>query len=196
MQWRQASLSRRAKLAVLWGVTLCHWAGSSWHFKGSQCSLTLNIKVPWSVATARTKYPTTWQHPQKNGMCGSTAVRNTSRLGHTDLFQMKQTRCTLLLSIFISTSVHVLDNYVPIIRRTYCIYATLAFVTLYGWLSGMQIRQPPVQSEVVCTQLASFVKDYTGMQGQQNIKKKKDILTCNSAITSQERHTHKQIKVL
>ena len=44
-----------------------------------------------------------------------------------NLFQMKPTRCTLLLSIFISTSVHVSGNYLPIIRRTYCIYATLLF---------------------------------------------------------------------
>jgi hypothetical protein len=36
----------------------------------------------------------------------------------------------LLLSIFISTSVHVSGNYVPIIRRTYCIYATPVFFTL------------------------------------------------------------------
>ena len=41
---------------------------------------------------------------------------------------MKPTGCTLLLSIFISTSVHVSGNYVPIIRRTYCIYATLVWV--------------------------------------------------------------------
>ena len=34
----------------------------------------------------------------------------------TILFQMKSTRCTLLLSVFISTSVHVSDNYVPIVR--------------------------------------------------------------------------------
>jgi len=40
---------------------------------------------------------------------------------------MKPTRCTLFLSIFISTSVHVSGNYMPIIRRTYCIYATLVF---------------------------------------------------------------------
>ena len=62
--------------------------------------------------------------------------------------QMKPTRCTLLLSIFISTSLHVLSNYVPIIR-TYCIYVTLVFFTVYGWLSGLlqQARQPPVQSE-------------------------------------------------
>jgi len=39
-------------------------------------------------------------------------------------FQMKPSRCTLLLSIFISTYVHVSDNYVSIIRRTYCIYTT------------------------------------------------------------------------
>jgi len=60
---------------------------------------------------------------------------------------MKPTRCTLLLSIFTSTSVHVSGNYVPIIKRTYCIYVTLVFVTVYGWLSGLQTRQPPIQSE-------------------------------------------------
>ena len=64
-----------------------------------------------------------------------------------NLFQMKPTRCTLLLSIFISTSLHVLGNYVPIIRRTYCIYATLVFFTLYGWLSDRLTRQPPIQSK-------------------------------------------------
>jgi len=62
-------------------------------------------------------------------------------------FLMKQTRCTLLLSIFISSSSHVSGNYVPIIRRAYCIYATLVFFTLYGWLSGLQTRQPPIQIE-------------------------------------------------
>jgi len=53
----------------------------------------------------------------------------------------------LLLSIFISTFLHVSDNSVSIIRRTYCIYATLVFFTLHGWLSGLQTRQPPIQSE-------------------------------------------------
>ena len=59
---------------------------------------------------------------------------------------MKPPRCTLFLSIFISTSLHVSGNYVPIIRRTYCIFATLVFFTMYGWLSGLlqQTRQPPV----------------------------------------------------
>jgi len=51
------------------------------------------------------------------------------------LFQMKPTRCTLLLSIFISNSLHVSGSYVTIIRRIYCIHATLEFFTLYGWLS-------------------------------------------------------------
>ena len=71
------------------------------------------------------------------------------------LFKMKPTRCTLLLSILVSTSLHVSGNCVPIIRRTYCIYATLVFFFLYGWLSGLlvgmglqshpkkQTRQPP-----------------------------------------------------
>jgi len=35
--------------------------------------------------------------------------------------------CTLFLSIFISTSLHVSGNYVPIIRRTYSICATPIF---------------------------------------------------------------------
>ena len=60
---------------------------------------------------------------------------------------MKPPRCTLLLSIFISTSLHVSDNYVPIIRRNYCIYATLVFFTLYGWLFGLQTRLPPIQNK-------------------------------------------------
>ena len=63
------------------------------------------------------------------------------------LFQMKSTRCTLLLSIFVSTSLRVSGNYVPIIRRTCCICVTLVFFTLYGWLSGLQTRQPPTKSE-------------------------------------------------
>ena len=64
-----------------------------------------------------------------------------------NLFQMKSTRCTLLLSIFISTSLHVSGNYVPIIRRTYCVYATLVFFTLCGWLSGLlqRSRQPLIE---------------------------------------------------
>ena len=53
-----------------------------------------------------------------------------------NLFQMKPTGCTPLLSIFISTSLHVSGNYVSIIRRTYCVYAKPVFLTLYGWLSG------------------------------------------------------------
>jgi len=73
------------------------------------------------------------------------------------MFQVKLTRCTLLLSIFISNSLHVSGNYVPIIRRTYYIYATPVFFTLCGWLSGLlvgneshpnqQTRQPPTQRE-------------------------------------------------
>jgi hypothetical protein len=54
-----------------------------------------------------------------------------------NLFQMKSTRSTLLLGTFISTSLRVSGNYVPIIRRTYCICATLVFSTLYVWLSGL-----------------------------------------------------------
>ena len=68
------------------------------------------------------------------------------RVSLYNLFHMKPVRCTLLLSIFISTSLHVSGNYVPTIRRTYCIYVTMVFFTLYGWLSGLlqQTRQPPI----------------------------------------------------
>jgi len=31
------------------------------------------------------------------------------------------------------SSLHVSGHHVPIIRRNYCIYETLVFVTLYGW---------------------------------------------------------------
>jgi len=54
----------------------------------------------------------------------------------------------VLLSIFISTSLHVSGNYIPIIRRSYCTYVTLVFFTLYGWLTGLlQTNQPRTQSE-------------------------------------------------
>jgi len=49
------------------------------------------------------------------------------------------------------SSLHVSGNHVPIIRRNYCIYATLVFVTLYGWClvcwlefhSNQQTRRHP-----------------------------------------------------
>jgi len=41
---------------------------------------------------------------------------------------MKPTKCTLLLSMFISTFLYVSGSYVPIIRRIYCIYETLGFL--------------------------------------------------------------------
>ena len=46
----------------------------------------------------------------------------------------------ILLSIFISISLHVSGNYVPIIRRTFCIYATLVFCTLYVQSAKYQCR--------------------------------------------------------
>jgi len=50
-----------------------------------------------------------------------------------NLFQIKPTRCTLPYSICISTSVYVSGNYMPIIRRTYCIYATLVALWVSVW---------------------------------------------------------------
>jgi len=64
-------------------------------------------------------------------------LRGSSSKHNFTVFQMKPTRCTLLLSIFRSNSVHVSGNYVPIIGRPHCIYATLVFFTLYGWLPGL-----------------------------------------------------------
>ena len=46
------------------------------------------------------------------------------------LLQRKPKKCTLILSIFISTSLHISGNYVSIIRRTYFIYATLILFTV------------------------------------------------------------------
>ena len=63
------------------------------------------------------------------------------RASQDNLFQMKPTSCTLFLSIFISTFLHVSGNYVPIIKRTYCIYATLVFFTQSH--PYQQTRQPP-----------------------------------------------------
>ena len=56
---------------------------------------------------------------------------------------MKPTRCTLLPSIFVLTSLHVSGNYVPIINRIYSLHATLVYFTLYVYLSGLlhQTRQ-------------------------------------------------------
>jgi len=59
--------------------------------------------------------------------------------------QTKPIRSTLLLSVVISTSLHVSGKYVPIIRRTYCIYVTLVFFTLYGWQSAVS-SQPADQT--------------------------------------------------
>ena len=63
---------------------------------------------------------------------------------------MKPTRCTLLHSIFISTSLHVSDNYVPIIRRTYCIYATLVFLSgrLFQLLCMFRATMCPSSEEI------------------------------------------------
>ena len=77
----------------------------------------------------------------------NTILRFVDRAALYNLFQMKPTRCKLLLSIFISTSLHVSGNCVTIIRGTYCIYTKLVFFSLHGWLSGPQARQPPIQSE-------------------------------------------------
>ena len=62
-------------------------------------------------------------------------------------FQMKPSRFTLLISIFISTSLHVSGDGVTIIKRTYCVYVTLVFFTVYGWLSGLQTRQPATHTQ-------------------------------------------------
>ena len=87
-----------------------------------------------AVLTLRRKIQEIWN----SGYCGFYLFCWPASL--YNLFQMKQARFTLLLSIFISTSVHVSGNYVPIIRRTYCIYATLVFFTLYGRRSGLLSR--------------------------------------------------------
>ena len=78
-------------------------------------------------------------------MCCSSSGELTVSMRHW-YFSLCMGGC-LVCYIFISTSLHVSGSYVPIIRRTYCICTTLVFVTLYGWLSGQQTRQPPIQSK-------------------------------------------------
>ena len=72
------------------------------------------------------------------------------------MFQTKPKGRTLIHIIFISTSLHVSGNYVPVVRRNYCIYATLVFFTVYGWLSGLPTDQTATHTQTVCNCLASF----------------------------------------
>jgi len=87
---------------------------------------------------------------------------------------MKPTSCTLLLNIFISTSLHVSGNCVPIIWTTYCIYATLVFFTLYGWLSGLLHTYLPMKME-------------QSVQKRRNIKFRRRGITQKKAITFRTR---------
>jgi len=63
------------------------------------------------------------------------------------ILQIKPTWCTVFLSMFISFLYIVLGDYVPIITRNNCM-RHLVFVSLCGWLSGMQghTRQSSTQS--------------------------------------------------
>jgi len=98
-----------------------------WRFELWSSRFLQNIDWYWSVKLQHTEHwlilkcqTTTHTHNPEN---------HKMKLQIILFFQMKPTRCTLLLSIFISTSLHVSGNYVPIIRRN-CIYATLVFFTL------------------------------------------------------------------
>ena len=100
------------------------WLVSQLTFEGSFCS----TKIP-----SKSKYITGFL-PGDQLKQPLTFLCFVDRASLYNLFRMKPTRCTLLLSIFISTSLHVSGNYlyVPIIRRTYCIYATLVFSLCMG----------------------------------------------------------------
>ena len=81
-----------------------------------------------------------------------------------NLFQMKPNRCTLILSIFISTALHVSGNYVSIIRRTYGINVKMLFFVLYGWLSGLETRQPPILTYLLNPWCRVLLEKLTGLQ--------------------------------
>jgi len=84
---------------------------------------------------------------QDQNICFSQILETTFLIKiRNSFFQIKPTRFTLILCVFISTSLRVSGNYVPIIRRTYCFYATLVFFTVYGWLSGLLVGMRPVSS--------------------------------------------------
>ena len=53
--------------------------------------------------------------------------------GHFLILQINPIRCTILLSIFISLLYMFRATMCPSSGDNYCIYATLVFVTLYGW---------------------------------------------------------------
>jgi hypothetical protein len=59
------------------------------------------------------------------------------------ILKINPTRCIILLSIFISLPYRFWGNHVPIIRKNYCIYTTLVFVTLWvasGLLVGVNFN--------------------------------------------------------
>jgi len=105
------------------------------------------------------------------GMCRKFRIPNSLLVDCAslyNLFHTKPSRCTLFLSIFIWTAVHVSGNYVSIIKRTYCTYTTLVFFTLYGWLCGLsgdtnrQTRQPPIQSGKYQCRISTVSSPYSG----------------------------------
>ena len=60
---------------------------------------------------------------------------------------MKPTKCTLLLKYIYFKFSTCFGQLLAILKRTYCCtYATMVFFTLYGWLSGLQTRQTPIQT--------------------------------------------------
>ena len=55
------------------------------------------------------------------------------RASLNNLLQISPTRCTILLNIFISVLYMFQASMCPSSGENYYIYATLVFVTLYGW---------------------------------------------------------------
>ena len=120
----------------------CHWFCFCTRYGHFIFSCYITIIFKWndllSGSIRQSKHVVTGIHISRRRICQKCTEK---------LFHMSPTRCALLLSIFISTSVHVSGNYMPIIRRTFCIYATLVFFVLYGWLSGLPADQTATHTQ-------------------------------------------------
>ena len=140
-------------------MTLDRWVSSSpdvsEYYTFSSFRIKEGNEIPKIMPSRSLKSHTTWQKKnistkQKIEKPKAMKINSTNCLMHGywfclcfvdraslyNPFQIKPTRCALLLSIFISISVHVSGNYVPIIKRIYCIWATLVFFTVYEWLAA------------------------------------------------------------
>jgi len=129
----------------------------------------------------------------------STAIQWTKTCGpwvmvncNSNFLANKSTRCTILLSFFYFSSLHVSENYVPIIGRNYCYlcdtgichtewqtpvshrYNSFSWWWAHGCLKHIEKRNKYTKQN--CAPSWIYLRDCTRMHGQENIK------FCNSSM--------------